>query len=407
MSTYTRFQQEDVVEANQTIITTGLWSGDEGSLDQDSLFLSETQINSSGEYYFDVYNKSPNDADKGSPIYSDTAEVQFAIAYGHINGGGAPTIGENERATLPTKAIYRQYKNLLLQPGDEKFIFESQPSDHIYVINIQRARVKEQLDPGNWELPLSGANDLHTFIDDSGETLGAFAANSQAGRVFRVISGSLTGGENGGPLIGSATASNGAGFGYVYPDLGIIVLNPNAICPTVGFFVSASEIGSSLNDDVGAELSTTEPAKAPIYTGPNVKTLNTISALPFAPLIDKPETYDGESAAYNHAGLYVSMKLAIADANADFRARSAETISSTHYFVRLRNSEYNYSNNPTFSNADDGTLEIAEFREDPKVYITTVGMYNDQNELLAVAKLSKPVRKTFSEEVLLRVRLDF
>jgi hypothetical protein len=75
--------------------------------------------------------------------------------------------------------------------------------------------------------------------------------------------------------------------------------------------------------------------------------------------------------------------------------------------VRLRNKEYNYSNNPTFSNASTGVLVQSEFKNDPKVYITTIGLYNDSNELLAVAKLSKPVRKSFDEEVLLRVRLDF
>ena len=93
--------------------------------------------------------------------------------------------------------------------------------------------------------------------------------------------------------------------------------------------------------------------------------------------------------------------------NKGFRARSAETIASTHYFVRLRNKEYNYSNNPTFSNTSTGVLVQSEFKNDPKVYITTIGLYNDSNELLAVAKLSKPVRKSFDEEVLLRVRLDF
>ena len=184
MSTFTRFLTEDIVEANQTIVTTGLWSGDEGRLETSSLYLNDTQLGNSGEYYFDAYDLNPAD--------SDLAEVQFAITYGHINGGGAPTVQDDDQAKLPTKVIYRQYKNLLLQPGDSKFIFNGVESDHIYVINIQRARVKEQLDPGNWQLPLSGANGKFTFIDDSGETLGAFAANSQAGRIFKVISGSIT-----------------------------------------------------------------------------------------------------------------------------------------------------------------------------------------------------------------------
>ena len=90
-----------------------------------------------------------------------------------------------------------------------------------------------------------------------------------------------------------------------------------------------------------------------------------------------------------------------------FRARSAETISSTHYFVRLRNKQYNYSNNATFYNPANGALIQSDFKNSPQVYVTTVGLYNSENELLAVAKLSKPVRKSFDEEVLLRVRLDY
>ena len=92
---------------------------------------------------------------------------------------------------------------------------------------------------------------------------------------------------------------------------------------------------------------------------------------------------------------------------ADFQARSAEIVSSNHYFLRLNNREFNYSNNPTFASGSEGQLSNADFENDPKVYVTTVGLYNDMNELLAVAKLSRPLEKSFSKEALLRVRLDF
>jgi hypothetical protein len=394
MSTFTRFQTEDIVEANQTIVTTGLWSGDQGRLETSSLYLNDTQLGNSGEYYFDAYDQDP--------ALEDTAEVQFAITYGHINGGGAPSVQDNDQSKLPTKAIYSQYRNLLLQPGDPKFIFNNVESDHIYVINIQRARVREQLDPGNWQLPLSGTNGAFTFIDDSGETLGAFAANSQAGRIFKVISGSITSADG---VVTGSDNYNGKGFGFVYPDLGIIVLNPDAICPAVGFYTSASTLTATGSDATGSSLLN----PAPIYEASNIGTLDDASALPYAPLTASiaPGDWGTNRSAYNHAGLYVSLRRAVEDANLDFRARSAETISSTHYFVRLRNRDFNYSNNPTFTNPDDGTLTQADFRDDPKVYVTTIGLYNDVNELLAVAKLSKPVRKSFAEEILMRVRLDF
>lgn len=394
MSIYTPFNTEDVVTANQTVITTGLWSGDSGELQGNTLFLSPTQLNSAAEYYLDVYDTNPTVAPT-----SASAEVQFAVAYGHIDGRGAPTLLDNSQATLPTKAIYSQYRNLLLDPTDTKFSFNGVQSDHIYVINVQRSRVREQLDPGNWELPLSGANGLLTFVDDSNQTLGAFSANSKSGRVFRVVSGSLDGDT------GSTLVSSSIEYGFVYPDLGIILLNPSALATAVGFYNSGSSDPTVAGNSSGATLS----GSVPIYTATNLTQFNSTTVYPFAPFTGSTTegAWGNNKSAYNHAGLLAAMKLAIADEEKEFRARSAETISSTHYFVRLRNRDYNYSNNPTFRDPDNNTIVQSEFRRDPKVYITTVGLYNNKNELLAVAKLSKPVRKSFAEELLLRIRLDF
>lgn len=395
---FKEFTSDDIVVADQTIVTTGLWSGDTGSLEGTTVYLYDDQVGKSGEYYLDVYDINPNT--------NDLAEVQFAVTYGHIDGGGAPTLINDEQAKLPTKAIYSQYRNLLLDPTDTKFSFQGVESDHIYVINIQRARVREQLDPGNWQLPLSGANGVLTFIDDSNQTLGALTANSRAGRVYNVVSGSIT------SISGSVTSSTNAttwgskGYGLVYPDLGIIVLNPDAICPAVGFYTSGSNLtGAPVNSVTGSAAS----GSAPIYTSTNVLTLDASATLPRAPFTSSiaDQFWNNEKGAYNHAGLVASMRNAVLTQTFEFRARSAETISSTHYFVRLRNKEFNYSNNPTFRNPDDNTLIQSDFKKDPRVYITTVGLYNSRNELLAVAKLSKPVKKSFSEEVLLRVRLDF
>jgi hypothetical protein len=397
MSIYTTLPPEDIVEANPTTITTGLWSGDTGSYES-AWFVNTAagqQTVVSGEYYLDLYNKNPT--------VDNLAEVQFSIAYGHINGGGAPTLADNELATLPTKAIYSQYKNLLLDPSDTKFSFQGIDSDHIYVINFQRARIREQLDPGNWELPLSGTNGIRTFIDDSNQTLGALTANSKAGRVFNVISGSLV------TSVGSVTSSTnsttwnvgGPGYGLVYPDLGIIVLNPNAIGPAIGMLISGSGTATG-SSAIGSSV---------IYTSTDITSATGPSTGPYAPVTHSlgEAEYQSKKSAYNHFGLFVAINNASSSPTYDkgFRARSAETISSTHYFVRLRWRQYNYSNNPTFSNPSNGSFVQPTFITNPQTYITTVGLYNDENELLAVAKLSKPVRKSFDEEVLLRVRLDY
>jgi hypothetical protein len=396
MSIYSQFTPDDVVEANPTIVTTGLWEGDTGSLET-QLYANVAQIGNSKEYYFDVYGQEP--------ATNELAEVQFAVSYGHIAGGGAPTLDTEDQATLPTKAIYSQYRNLLLDPTDTKFTFKEAESDHIYIINIQRSRIREQLDPGNWELPLSGYNGIMKFIDDSGQTLGALTANSKAGRVFNVISGSIssTGGVVTASLNSDRYGENGPGYGLVYPDLGIIILNPNAIGPAVGFLVSAS---TTVTGSVA-----TSSLTAPLYDQTTIQSIvENPASIPFAPIVHSSVSYEGgKLSAYNHAALFISINKAVSAENyaRGFAARSAETISSTHYFVRLRNKQFNYSNNPTFYNASNGSLTFADFRNSPRTYVTTVGLYNTQNELLSVAKLSKPVRKSFDEEILLRVRLDF
>lgn len=389
MSIYTTFSPDDIVKAYPTVITTGLWSSDTGSLTSELYVDTQNQIPLSKEYYFDVYNLNLDS--------SSLAEVQFSVAYGHINGGGSPGLAENQLSAIASKAIYSQYRNLLLDPSDTKFTFNGVESDHIYVINIQRARMREQLDPGNWELPLSGGNGLRTYIDNSGEARSSatITSTTKAGRAYAIISGALDG------TAGSATSSaafSGSGFGIVYPDLGIIVLNPNAICGDVGFFTDTT--GNTFGPNTVA-------LSSPYYTSTIFSANKIINSRPMAPVTHSTGiTYGAEKSAFNHAGLFISLNLATKGGRA-FKARSAETISSTHYFVRLRNKQYNYSNNPTFYNPDTGALIYADFTNNPKVYITTVGLYNSQNELLAVAKLSKPVPKSFDEEVLLRVRLDF
>jgi len=90
-----------------------------------------------------------------------------------------------------------------------------------------------------------------------------------------------------------------------------------------------------------------------------------------------------------------------------FQARSEEEVSSTFYYIRVKNADYNFSNNPTFTTGSLGALQHASMVKDPKVYITTVGLYNDKQELLATAKLSKPLLKSFDREALIKVKLDF
>ena len=350
---YKRFGEFDKVNAKVEVVTTGLWTGDTGSLT--AAFTSSTQVAAdSGNYYYNVYN--------ANPATDTSAEVQFGVAYGHVNGSGSISLANSDDALLASKATYAQYKSILLDPTDDKFSFEdgagnSDDSNDIYVININRARYREKMDPGNWSLTLSGSNGSFTFIDDSGKKFGDTLG--KAGRVFKVVSGSLNLGTENAATINTVTSSGDVGFGLFYPDRGIIVLSPAALEDTVG--------------NVGVN-------------GSNVSLAGSLSVA---------------AEQQNHERLVNSINL-----GGDFQARRTENVSTQHFFVRATNREFNYSNNPTYVNTN-GTFAETTFETDPKTYITTVGLMNDANEMIAVAKTSQPIAKSFDKEVLIKVKLSF
>ena len=350
---YKRFGEFDKVNAKVEIVTTGIWSGDAGSLT--AAYTSSTQVAQSGDYYYDVYSTNPQ---------SDAAaEVQFGVAYGHVDGSGSVSLQNDDNALLASKATYAQCRSILLDPTDTKFSFENGSgvagdSNSIYAITLNRARYREKMDAGNWSMTLSGSNGVFTFIDDSGKKFGDTLG--KAGRVFKVVSGSLNLGTENEATINTTTSSANEGFGLFYPDRGIIVLNPSAIADTVGTVKPWGTTAVTLagNEAVDADYQ-------------------------------------------NHKRLVQAITN-----GADFEARRTENVSTQHFFVRATNREFNYSNNPTYTNTD-GTFVETTFETDPQTYITTIGLLNDSNELIAVAKTSQPINKSFDKEVLIKVKLSF
>ena len=335
-------------------ISSPVWSG--GSATLTAFYTGSTQSGSSGNYYYDVFNKVGSDS---------TREVQFAVAYGHFHGSGSLSTSAGNN---PTEAIYRQFRNICLKntTSATKFNFNANGdgttynADDIFVISVNRARYREKLDPGNWELHLSGSGDSETtflkLIDDSGATADSSVKASE--RVFNIVSGSISGGTSVIKTTAVAQSATNGSYGYVYPELGLIVLNAQAI--------SSSLAGSS---------TLVNGLKVPRSSATNDNTA-----------LELVESIEG---------------------GAKFQARREEQIKSSHYFCRVRSDEYNYSQNPTYYSGSSAELTNQTFVQDPKSYITTVGLYNENNELLAVAKLSQPLLKSRDREAVIKVRLDF
>jgi hypothetical protein len=107
------------------------------------------------------------------------------------------------------------------------------------------------------------------------------------------------------------------------------------------------------------------------------------------------------SSSNNHLNLFRSIV-----SGSNFKLQSSETVSSTYFFTRVKNSEFNYTTNPSIID-DNGNLLYTTLINSPQTFPTTVGLYNDNNELLAVAKMSRPLTKDFTKEALIRVKIDY
>lgn len=343
---FKRFEEEDIVVSAESIAGP-VWSNNEIQLN--NFVTSSTQENgTTGRYYLQVYQTESAD---------QTAAVQFSVAYGHKDGSGSLYYNSSIPGYSPTSTIYGQYRNLVLGDEEAEFTFGGVTSKHFYAITVDRARFKEKLLPGSLELVLSGSGGELTLTDDS--QIVATTTFVDAGRVFELVSGSLGtvySGSSQGPY--NNPVGNGS-FGKVLPDIGVILLNADIL--NVALPVSG-----------GINLGTAETANN--NDNNNRKIVEAI-----------------QLGGSNGGG---------------FKLNSEETISSNFIFVRARNAEFNYSTNPSMITGS-GELRHTSMIDTPQSYIGAVGLYNDNNDLLAVAKLSKPLLKDFTKEALVRIKLDY
>jgi len=359
---FVRFQADDIVPNQQETVTRAMFSNNVGNLI--TFFTSSAQTAAQKTYYYELYNSASS---------APTAEAQFSVAFGHRFGSGSAGEGGQVDDT-PSRAIYSQYRQLCLDAGIKSFTNNGVNSNYIYILNFNRSRLKDGIDEGNIEINLHhlsgsqyiagpGTNAAHTgsnvklgnaralrLVDDSKI---ASATMTSAGEVYNIVSGSIEG--------GVFTPTSPKYYGKIFPRLGVVVLDGHKL-----------DLSASFGTVTGSDVA-----------GDNAYKLYKSLSGSAANLTDLSGDILGLS------------------------ARSKEYVKSTHYFVRARASQFNFSNNPTFVTGSDGDLAISDFINDPKVYITTIGLYDDNKNLLAVAKSSKPIQKSFRKETLIEVKLDY
>jgi hypothetical protein len=290
------------------------------------------------KYYLSVYNEPQGGVD---------SYHQFDVSYCHINGAGSSQL-ENEIDLLPAKAMYRKYMLECFGHTNGKFPFKNgKNGDYFYVIQLDRTAYQEKLDSGNFEIALcelssSGtvthptSTKLFTLIDESKDTKQEIVTNEGIQEYYFITSGSLRDGVYDEP--------DADAWGIVFPKMGLIVLDGVVLDQSCSF----STITGSTD-------------------GQNAKRLFLSISGAAVPTAYRPSS--------------------------SFFARSFETYLTETYFCRADFNEFNHSTNYTYTTGSGNFLKYDYFSKDPRAYVTTVGLYNKNKELLAVGKLRNPIQK--------------
>ena len=327
---FKRLDPEDFLVSIDSVTATA-WSTNSPTL---TTFFTSSTTSTNDSYYKNVYQ---------SATTTSGSAVQFAIAYGNQYGSGSANFNDLVPGVSPTRTVYGQYRNLVYGSETANFIFGTVTASDFWAISVDRARYKEHLLKGTFNLELKNGSSTIKLTDNSGMV--STDTYLDCGRVYQIVSGS-----NGVAFSGTGYSPSSGSYGLFLPDIATIILNPLALSQSINL----------------------QPSRSSDIDGLNISTLFT----------------------------------AISGA-ASFQINSEETVTSDYVFVRARNSEFNYSENPSFISGSTGDVIYSTFINSPQTYMTTVGFYNDTNDLLAVAKLSKPLVKDFTKEALVRVKLDF
>jgi hypothetical protein len=311
-------------------------------------FTSSIQSEKSKFYYTDIVIEDENSSD-----------VCFSLLYANKYGSGSLKYGIKD-SDSPSKSNYSQYSLLTRDSLDEPFSFftngiSSPTSDDFFVMKFSKKFMKDRLDVGNFQISLKSAtNEIFNFIDNSMDITNSLYYKESPYTSFDLVSGSLLDGIYDTGKGNENTNPNFTNYGKIYPNLGIIIFD-----------------SAKLENEIGID-------------------------------INRNKNVD----ARNEIALFDSIKGAIINGNSILSRTGVQKI-TTNYFIKIPPGAANYSNNPTFADKQiNGYIYQELFYTNPITYITTIGLYNDSKELVAVAKLSKPLKKHIDETISVNVKLN-
>lgn len=361
---------EGMDKISQTEKVTSPYHSDGSSILLATNIVTSSNLTSTNEsYFFGIANSST------------AATEEWNIAFGDTEGHGALVEADTKSET---EAIYKQYAGLLLAPTEVTggFFISSPASSgaissgkdkEIFVLSARRSNMKDRLNKGTWTVVLSGsgANGAAgsgplSLTDDSANDS---PTATPVGDRYNIVSGAA------GTIVSESTARN---FGFFYPDMGILVF-------------SAAELSASIPSHTAAANK-----NKPVQFGPATDA-TAVSQSGFT-------TSVSQSANQNTALRFLNC-LKPNGAKLDFRDEEDQV--SAQYFCRVRSGQMNFSNNPTFVSGSLNELRQKTMRSNPTTFITSVQLYNNAGEMVAVGNLSTPLKKNFQSEATIKVKLTY
>tara|TARA_B100001094_G_scaffold283646_1_gene296524 strand:- start:744 stop:1847 length:1104 start_codon:yes stop_codon:yes gene_type:complete len=325
--------------------------------------VSSSLTDTNETYFFGISNSS-----------TPTVE-EFNVAFGSTNGYGS---NDNANAIkAPTDAIYKQYANLLLAPTEVTggFHISNQGSagklvgkdSEIFILTSRRSNMKDRINKGTWTVALSGSNTADTagqpILHLTDDSVNNNPTATPAGDRYNIVSGSA------GTVVAGheATVKN---YGFFYPDMGVLLF-------------SQAELSASIPGK-GANLAETVIFDKAEHKGFGVST----------------DVDSNEKTALRFINC-------LQGTGAKLTFRDEEDQVSAQYFCRVRSGQMNFSNNPTYVSGSLNELRQKTMKGNPSTFISSVQLYNSAGEMVAIGNLSTPLKKTFSSEATIKVKLTY
>jgi hypothetical protein len=414
-STYKTFLNDDVVTTrtllHEAIPITG------------SIVYGTYGDDSAGETHVKKFAHAMFQSVYDYPYLSSSANHIFDIAYGHHTTATNATENTAHTYYSKRKNIYNQMAQILVghdTNGDiQKFdadgdiIAGGTKYTSCIFLNFARLLNKDEIKKGSFELTMgvhngyegdaSGAAKdvgtsqgdaalMHveylTIKDDGAAT--DYRVNSPAGE-YGILK--ITADTTSSNFANRTTAMNRCGL--IYYQAGIVVLDTN-------IFVKNGSNAGSIIDGTNYVRATGKLASTVGGSG-----VDDGSVEVFVAADDTPFTIDG--AIQKSTGTFMTNDAVLTSIRkrvAKICFNNTTELNSTIYFCRVNHNDFNYSSNPTYLSSSQ--IRVKNTQSDaPVSYVTTIGMYSSDNEMLAVAKLSEPLRKDPTNDITLRVRLDY